>query len=68
VDRVLVLQNGRIEQDGTPEQLMKVGGYFRDMMFRADGPLTGSASDAERASFSPLSTVLDDRVLSASRA
>lgn len=43
VDRVLVLQNGRIEQDGTPDQLMKVDGYFRDMMFRADGPLTESA-------------------------
>jgi ABC-type multidrug transport system fused ATPase/permease subunit len=43
VDRVLVLQNGRIEQDGTPDQLMKVDGYFRDMMFRADEPLTTSA-------------------------
>ena len=43
VDRVLVLQNGRIEQDGTPDQLMKVDGYFRDMMFRAEEPLTRSA-------------------------
>jgi ABC-type multidrug transport system fused ATPase/permease subunit len=43
VDRVLVLQNGRIEQDGSPDQLMKVDGYFRDMMFRSDEPLTRSA-------------------------
>jgi ABC-type multidrug transport system fused ATPase/permease subunit len=42
VDRVLVLQRGRIEQDGTPDQLMKVDGYFRDMMFRSDEPLTES--------------------------
>jgi hypothetical protein len=27
---------------GTPDQLMKLDGYFRDMMFGADGPLTGS--------------------------
>ncbi len=32
VDRVLVLHNGRIEQDGTPEELMSRDGYFRDMM------------------------------------
>jgi ABC-type multidrug transport system fused ATPase/permease subunit len=43
VDRVLVLQNGRIEQNGTSGQLMKVDGYFRDMMFRRDEPLTRSA-------------------------
>ena len=34
VDRVLVLQHGRIEQDGTPAELIKVDGYFRDMMVR----------------------------------
>jgi ABC-type multidrug transport system fused ATPase/permease subunit len=39
VDRVLVLQNGRIEQDGTPEELVKVDGYFRDMMFRGEDPV-----------------------------
>ncbi|MCC7175438.1 MAG: ABC transporter ATP-binding protein [Bryobacterales bacterium] len=35
VDRVLVLREGRIEQDGTPEELMQSGGYFRDMMLQA---------------------------------
>ena len=32
VDRVLVLRSGRIEQDGTPAELMSREGYFRDMM------------------------------------
>ena len=32
VDRVLVLRGGRIEQDGTPADLMSREGYFRDMM------------------------------------
>jgi len=42
VDRVLVLQNGRIEQDGTPDQLMKVDGYFHDMMCHSDERLATS--------------------------
>jgi ABC-type multidrug transport system fused ATPase/permease subunit len=37
VDRVLVLRDGRIEQDGTPEELLKVDGYFRQMMTAQDG-------------------------------
>jgi ABC-type multidrug transport system fused ATPase/permease subunit len=32
VDRVLVLRDGRIEQDGPPAALMARPGYFRDMM------------------------------------
>ena len=32
VDRVLVLQEGRIVQDGTPDQLLRLDGYFRDLM------------------------------------
>jgi ABC-type multidrug transport system fused ATPase/permease subunit len=32
IDRVLVLRHGRIEQDGTPEALLAVPGYFREMM------------------------------------
>jgi ATP-binding cassette, subfamily B, bacterial len=37
VDRVLVLRGGRIEQDGTPADLMNRSGYFRDMMSAGDG-------------------------------
>jgi ATP-binding cassette subfamily B protein len=37
VDRVLVLRNGRIEQDGSPEELMSEDGYFRQMMTAQDG-------------------------------
>jgi ABC-type multidrug transport system fused ATPase/permease subunit len=36
VDRVLVLRDGRIEQDGSPSELMERGGYFRDMMSSQD--------------------------------
>jgi ATP-binding cassette subfamily B protein len=32
VDRVLVLRDGHIEQDGTPAELLQVEGYFRQMM------------------------------------
>jgi len=32
VDRVLVLRNGRIEQQGPPAALVEQEGYFRDMM------------------------------------
>ena len=32
VDRVLVLQDGRIVQDGTPTELGAINGYFHDMM------------------------------------
>jgi ABC-type multidrug transport system fused ATPase/permease subunit len=37
VDRVLVLRDGRIEQDGSPEELLKVDGYFHQMMTAQDG-------------------------------
>jgi ABC-type multidrug transport system fused ATPase/permease subunit len=42
VDRVLVLRGGRIEQDGTPEELLREDGYFRQMMTEATEP-SGSA-------------------------
>jgi ATP-binding cassette, subfamily B, bacterial len=32
IDRVLVLRNGQIEQDGSPNNLLNVDGYFRDLM------------------------------------
>ena len=32
VNRVLVLRDGRIEQDGPPAELVRVDGYFRQMM------------------------------------
>jgi ATP-binding cassette subfamily B protein len=32
VDRVLVLKNGRIEEEGTPAALVAAGGYFHQMM------------------------------------
>ncbi len=37
VDRVLVLRAGRIEQDGRPEELLEVEGYFRQMMIAGTG-------------------------------
>ncbi len=38
VDRVIVLRGGRIEQDGTPEELMRGEGYFRQMMLAQESP------------------------------
>lgn len=32
VDRVVVIRNGKVEQDGTPDELRAVDGYFRQMM------------------------------------
>jgi ABC-type multidrug transport system fused ATPase/permease subunit len=37
VDRVLVLRGGRIEQDGSPADLLRQDGYFREMMTAQDG-------------------------------
>jgi ATP-binding cassette subfamily B protein len=37
VDRVLVLREGRIEQDGSPQELMAVDGYFRQLMAAGEG-------------------------------
>jgi ABC-type multidrug transport system fused ATPase/permease subunit len=36
VDRVLVLRGGRIEQDGSPAELLQAEGYFRQMMLAAE--------------------------------
>ena len=33
-DRILVLHAGRIVQDGTPEQLMRRKGLYRDLLQR----------------------------------
>jgi ABC-type multidrug transport system fused ATPase/permease subunit len=38
VERALVLRDGRIEQDGTPAELLAVDGYFRQMIRAADAP------------------------------
>ncbi len=35
VDRVIVIRDGAVEQQGTPEELMRAGGFYADMM-RAD--------------------------------
>ena len=35
VDRVLVLREGRIEEDGSPDDLVRRGGYFSQMMAKA---------------------------------
>ncbi len=43
VDRVLVLRDGVIEQDGAPQQLMQVEGYFRQMMQASEGENAGAA-------------------------
>jgi ABC-type multidrug transport system fused ATPase/permease subunit len=32
VDRVVVIRNGKVEQDGTPDELRAVDGYFRQLM------------------------------------
>ena len=44
VDRVLVLRNGRIEQDGPPGELARVEGYFRQMMTERGGVAPGSGA------------------------
>jgi len=41
VDRVLVLRDGRIEQDGSPAELLERPGYFRDMMLSQDEQVQG---------------------------
>ena len=38
VDRVLVLNEGHIEQDGKPDDLIKMEGYFRQMMMSGNAP------------------------------
>jgi ABC-type multidrug transport system fused ATPase/permease subunit len=32
VDRVVVIRNGRVEQEGTPDALRGVDGYFRQLL------------------------------------
>ena len=36
-DRVLVLDSGRIVQEGTPEALAEVGGLYADLFNRSSG-------------------------------
>jgi ATP-binding cassette subfamily B protein len=43
VDRVLVLRGGRVEQDGSPAELLRVDGYYRQMMTAEDGAGEGPA-------------------------
>ena len=38
VDRVMVLRDGRIEQQGTPAELLRRPGYFHDMMRQPETP------------------------------
>ncbi len=38
VDRVIVLRDGRIEQNGAPHELLSRDGYFRQMMTAEEGP------------------------------
>jgi ATP-binding cassette subfamily B protein len=38
IDRILVLNEGHIEQDGKPEDLIKAEGYFRQMMMSGNAP------------------------------
>jgi ABC-type multidrug transport system fused ATPase/permease subunit len=44
VDRILVLRGGKVEQDGSPAELLRVDGYYRQMMTAEDagGPLARS--------------------------
>ncbi len=44
-DRVLVLRHGVIEQDGAPEALRQVPGYFREMMAAADASRGGASTE-----------------------
>ena len=48
VDRVLVLRGGRIEQDGSPAELMSREGYFRDMMSAEETPRRDHAGAPRR--------------------
>jgi ATP-binding cassette subfamily B protein len=36
VDRILVLRGGKVEQDGSPAELLSVDGYYRQMMTAED--------------------------------
>ena len=36
VDRAIVLRDGRIEQDGSPLELLNRPGYFQDMLRASD--------------------------------
>ncbi len=42
VDRILVLRGGRVEQDGSPAELMGVDGYYRQMMTAEDRGAKGT--------------------------
>jgi ATP-binding cassette subfamily B protein len=71
-DRIVVLQAGRIAQDGAPEQLVRIPGAYRDLIRRemlrlstpavADGlratPAASSMLDGMTESFEPVASVL----------
>ena len=71
-DRIVVLQAGRIAQDGAPEQLVRIPGAYRDLIRRemlrlstpalADGlraaPAASSTLDATTESFEPVASLL----------
>jgi ATP-binding cassette subfamily B protein len=44
-DRILVMQNGRVLQDGTPAELERSNGPFRDLLMRQSHSLTMLAAD-----------------------
>ena len=44
-DRIVVMQNGRILQDGTPLELERSNGPFRDLLMRQSHPLAMLAAD-----------------------
>ncbi|HEY0204239.1 MAG TPA: ATP-binding cassette domain-containing protein, partial [Acetobacteraceae bacterium] len=46
-DRIVVMQSGRILQDGTPQQLESVRGPFRDLLARQQTPMTLLAEAAD---------------------
>jgi len=46
-DRILVLQAGRIVEDGPPEQLIRAGGAYRGLIEREIARLPGRPSAAE---------------------
>jgi len=41
-DRIVVMQNGRIVQDGTPDELQRRNGPYRDLLTRQQAPHAGS--------------------------
>jgi ATP-binding cassette subfamily B protein len=42
-DRIVVLQDGAVVQDGAPERLMRVPGLYRDLIAREVSRLSNAA-------------------------